>query len=607
MSALPERYQVQSTQRVNAGMLYYAKQEGRDYIVKEFMSHRFPPEDKLALSPVFVEQNEQTGEFLSYLERLLYTLRSTCRLKTPMNIPQEVFRHGLFVFKSTLKVPDCGIPADQLHERLRPEQIDQLVKSVLLQLEKLADCQFVHCDIKPDNLMVNARSGVYTASVIDYEGGLFTDSPLPRRDINFTPEYASPELLEFDRLRDSEPPDAERLEQAKAFLGTASDVFSLGLVYHLYLTGALPGQHGEGYRPVIAGNEIRHNIPLPLMDLHPVRHAVLTLMLAGLPDARPGPRQLLDLLNQAQTGGLMASLAEPYAALGQATPLHEGLSARFRLLEMDGARRLVRHLRRDWLPLSASGTPLPAWRHQIEAADRRHRRRDEARPAVDAAAREGRQVLPFEVKMRGGLAFALSPLPAGEPLSFETLRERMADTASRDRLMCAMLSAVGQFHAQGLMHGGLSADSFLWLSGAEGVDTYFHDAPALFQADSLPPREDFDLDLLTLAPETAYYLGRQWGPAPARTFIGTASDIFSLGMVYHALLTGSYPSAAPEPYVFFTASRGLPGLGLSDALDPARKAIIAAMMGFRPADRPADCQAVIHMIENLGGDAADTD
>ena len=481
MSALPAGYTIQSERKVNSGTLYFARKNGRDYVVKEFFSHRFCPDDKLDVSPRFADQYRQAAAFLSHLETLRDRLQTACRLKGPLNIPQEVFRHQLFIFKSTLLIKDCGIPSDQLHEHLRPEQIDQLVKSVLLQLEKLEGCGFVHCDIKPDNLMVHERSGIFTASMIDYEGGLFPKEPLPERDISFTPEYASPELANLIKARGAESPDPAAIDSAKARLSTASDVFSLGLIYHLYLTGRLPVQYREGIHARAVFDKILLNIPIPLNGLHPARRVLIERMLAGQPDARPTPRALIDQINQAQTGGLMDCLDTPFAAFGRANPLSDsapGLQGQAGFLMVDGAKCLVRHLHRDWMAKAADGTALPAWAHHNEAVLRRRQRRLEVSQILNLASQEGWMVVPFEVAERGRLSFAVSRVADGELLTFEALRSRFGDAAWRDRLMCAILNCMLHIHAQGLAHGGLGTDSFLWLLSAGELRTIFHDTPA---------------------------------------------------------------------------------------------------------------------------------
>lgn len=84
----------------------------------------------------------------------------------------------------------------------------------------------VHRDLKPGNLLVDRQGNV---KLLDFGIAKVLDTgPLPRADLTqagarlMTPEYASPEQI------------------ARAPVGTASDIYSLGVLLHVLLTGKRP-------------------------------------------------------------------------------------------------------------------------------------------------------------------------------------------------------------------------------------------------------------------------------------------------------------------------------------------------------------------------------
>lgn len=115
----------------------------------------------------------------------------------------------------------CGVRQLSIGERI------ELFGQVLAAVEAAHRALILHRDLKPANILVTAEGQVKLldfgiAKSLGAEGGLTATGLAP-----LTPQYASPEQL------------------AGKALTTASDVYALGLVLHLLLTGRLPHEAGE--------------------------------------------------------------------------------------------------------------------------------------------------------------------------------------------------------------------------------------------------------------------------------------------------------------------------------------------------------------------------
>lgn len=149
---------------------------------------------------------------------------------------------------------------------------------------QLHKCGFVHADIKHANIMlVPTRANKLTAKLIDYDAGFFEyDPPAHPEEIHGDQVYFSPEAW-------------------KTFLGEEVqltcklDVFALGILFHQYLSGKLPGYDEEKYscagEAVAAGEKLSLSLDIPA-DLR----RVICQMLAADPCERLSAQQVFNYL-----------------------------------------------------------------------------------------------------------------------------------------------------------------------------------------------------------------------------------------------------------------------------------------------------------------------
>ena len=101
-------------------------------------------------------------------------------------------------------------------------------------LKTVHDRGIVHSDLKLKNILIAKNSsGNYVARLIDFDSSyLLTDKPA---EVSGDFVFYSPELGRYSDCED----DAERAELAAA-LTEKSDIFSLGIIFHYYMSGEYP-------------------------------------------------------------------------------------------------------------------------------------------------------------------------------------------------------------------------------------------------------------------------------------------------------------------------------------------------------------------------------
>lgn len=203
----------------------FAVRNGQEYFLKEFMDPIYPTD--LDLSPKLRESRiKECQEFEKKRMRLYQAVDDASDGNAVRII--DFFRHGSRYYVATPKIVKAQISFDRI-VALPLYQRALLCRSMAHTVMRLHKLHFVHSDIKETNIILcPARNGNLTTKLIDFDASFFEDDPPVNEDeLGGDQVYLSPEACLF-------------LFGEEVKLTCAMDVFSLGLLFHQYLTGKLP-------------------------------------------------------------------------------------------------------------------------------------------------------------------------------------------------------------------------------------------------------------------------------------------------------------------------------------------------------------------------------
>lgn len=253
----------------------FATKGGREYFVKEFLSPTYPDSDAPGSEKVKAKKRARCAVFEEQHRSMQAALAPLSAFGGNLIVTLDFFRAGAKYYKTTERVASehldtAGIAALPFKQRL------VLLKSVAHSLKILHDLHIVHGDLKPDNVLIKRTELGYTSKLIDFDNAYVAGRPPAATEIVGTINYYSPELLAYIQEEGGDP----------AGLGTASDVFALGLIYSEFLTGRVPDYDRAYGEPAVA---VRSGVVLHVdrADLDPALADLVDRMLLADPALRP--------------------------------------------------------------------------------------------------------------------------------------------------------------------------------------------------------------------------------------------------------------------------------------------------------------------------------
>lgn len=261
----------------------FATRDGRDVFVKLFLSPKYPVEDGPGSDPAKERKRAVCYAFERRHIEIGRRLDPSSAGAGNLVLPIDFFRHEATYVKVMPRVRATVLPDAST---LSAQQILVLLRSLAFSLRMLHDQAVVHGDIKPDNVLVEpGGDGLFVSKLIDFDEAYVVGDPPAPDHIVGDPVYYSPELLRYIKRDPRLPADA---------LSTASDMFSLGLLLHRFLTGALPAfdttnVHYPAEALVGRGALDPSNAPAAFRP-------VITRMLSIVPMRRPSIHEFVDLL-----------------------------------------------------------------------------------------------------------------------------------------------------------------------------------------------------------------------------------------------------------------------------------------------------------------------
>lgn len=277
----------------------FGKKNGRDFFIKQFLSPKYPDNDTVS-SPASIEKRRKRCERFEQKKSDIYRMINENSDGNAVRI-EEFFRVESKYYISMRKIDALEWSVDTI--AALPEKEKRFLCAVIAHgIAGLHKGHVVHADLKHDNiLLMKTASGNVTAKIIDFDSGfLETDPPTDGEEIVGDQVYFSPEAC-------------------KTFMGESPeltckmDVFALGVLFHQYFTGVLPGYDvtlGNYAGEAVARGgvaTVSQEIPQDVREL-------LERMLDGDPDKRPAAAEVYEAFAQMPREEVREPAAEAEAA-----------------------------------------------------------------------------------------------------------------------------------------------------------------------------------------------------------------------------------------------------------------------------------------------------
>lgn len=246
------------------------QRNGTKYFVKEFLSPVFPVDksmfsekkrkDIMTMCASFVENKEDIYSAINEItDGNLIGVEQFFRVNTKYYISTQAITHPILSIQEIAKQP--------FYERLK------LCCIVAHAMCRLHSKKIVHADIKPDNVLVY-KNNKLRAKIIDFDCSFFEkNAPKRGEELNGDMVYLSPEAF-------------LHIIGEYSYLSCKMDVFSLGLLFHQYMTGHLPLFDFKEYQ--YAYEVVLENQPLGIdQSLNSVVFSLILKMLDKEPKKRP--------------------------------------------------------------------------------------------------------------------------------------------------------------------------------------------------------------------------------------------------------------------------------------------------------------------------------
>ena len=204
----------------------------KKYFLKRYTKCKKPIKSEGISEKGFERQMNRFNEFKDYRTEINKTLRSISGEGGNIIAPREEFVEDIYFMEATEFVPGLLEP-ETIYSLSKPDVLFAML-TIAGSLHSIHRKKIVHSDLKLSNIAVAKNdSGRYVGKILDFDMSYFADKIPDPDHIGGDANYLSPELaacfvMEFD-------------DPFLAALSTKSDIFSLGLVFHNYLTkGKLP-------------------------------------------------------------------------------------------------------------------------------------------------------------------------------------------------------------------------------------------------------------------------------------------------------------------------------------------------------------------------------
>ncbi|WP_299453126.1 protein kinase [uncultured Microscilla sp.] len=299
----------------------FAQKGGKVYFLKEFLSPKYPTPDAPGSEKSKQRKLKECQKFEKHHQGLIQEVNEKCGIGGNLVFTVDFFRHKTKYYKVTEKIDVASLSVAEIASLPLAKRI-LILKTIAHSLNVLHNAQIVHGDLKPDNILIKrSKTGSYTAKLIDFDNSYFSEHPPEiTEDVVGDMAFYSPELALYIKEDPAVTPDD---------LTTKSDIFALGLLYALYLTGKMPEFDHEAYTYAGIAAIADKQIVLTATDLPDKLNGLVTSMLQTNYHKRPGIGEVFNTLKTMDLG-------KETVATDKTTKKSSGLSLKGNLLAKKG-------------------------------------------------------------------------------------------------------------------------------------------------------------------------------------------------------------------------------------------------------------------------------
>ena len=264
----------------------FASKDGEEFFLKKFDNPIYPVPTAPGSEKTKNFMRKQSDDFEKHHIAIMNALKGKSVKGGNLIITLDFFREESHFYKVTTRVNVAGVNIAAISMLPYDKRILVLL-TVANSLKLLHQSGIVHGDLKPDNILIHKTEGDdYIAKLIDFDSSYF--SMKPPLEVVGDPVYYSPELGSYIESSD---------KRTSHDLQLKSDIFALGLIYHQYLTGKLPGYDSKKYKYAYAA--VLDGTELSLSDSVPSRLTTLIWqMLKKDYNQRPDISQIMSYLKE---------------------------------------------------------------------------------------------------------------------------------------------------------------------------------------------------------------------------------------------------------------------------------------------------------------------
>jgi serine/threonine protein kinase len=295
----------------------FGRWNGKDYFIKQFVEQKYPANDTVS-TPERLAKKIKACERFEQRKKDVYQQLNENSDGNAVRI-EEFFRIDSKYYITMQKVKSVGWKFGDI-AILPQTEIRRLCAIVAHSVACLHQGRVIHADLKPDNILfTKTGAGYVTAKIIDFDSGfLETDPPGPGETISGDFHYFSPEAC-------------LSIWGEEVELTCKMDVFALGVLFHQYFTGELPGFNTE--ESTYSGEAVAKGEVLAISDKIPEDIAeLLARMLSLDPEQRPTAMEAFYALRGIKNSGETALNEETHEETGTAnesfTPVVEETTKR---------------------------------------------------------------------------------------------------------------------------------------------------------------------------------------------------------------------------------------------------------------------------------------